>query len=1842
MIRSGQFALVITSDLLSASIHRHRRNVFCPRLALILFLGILLGMSSATIAQTSDTPAGMQAERTGRPSFVASGSGPKYAADRVILRFRAGVPMAAQAATHSKAGAKLLRRFRSVAGLQVAQLPPGLSVSEALQRYRGDPNVEYAVPDTLLHIVETIPNDPSFSSLWAMKNTGQSGGKIDADIDATDAWALSTGSNGVYVGVIDTGVDYSHPDLSSNIYSSASDCNLNGADDDADGYVDDCHGVDTANHDSDPMDDNDHGSHVSGIIGAVGNNAFGVVGVNWRVTIIPCKFAGANGSGLTSAAIECLDWIATLKDHGLNIIATNNSWGGSESSQALVDAIEANMQRGILFIAAAGNGGSDDIGDDNDAVPIFPADYSLPNVIAVAATDRNDLLGAFSNFGQHTVHLGAPGVSILSTTRANSYATFNGTSMATPHVTGTAALLKAQNPSLDWRAIKNLLLSSAEPIAALSGKTITGGRLNVYAAMLCSNDSLFSPLLPYGNTTVVIGSIVTFAALNINCAQPAGDVTVNIDGGAETVILRDDGASGDVVQADGVYAAQWSPATADIHTYSFPGGSGGTIRVLAPYSFPISVPYSHRTITGTNLQLSDEGVSSLNLNSSGLFPVTIGALAFDTISIGANGVLSLDNFNAFENGPMPAPTAQVLIAPWWDDLSPQVGTAQNVFYEVIGSAPNRELVIEWRNVPHWDGAVDITKTITFQVVFPENSPSSDILFNYVDVNFDDSDENSYSAGASATVGVQVDPTHGVQYSYNQQVIKDGLALLFQATSAPPPTPSLTVVSPNGAESWSLGSTHNIEWNYVGSVGRTVTIELLRNGSLQQTLTTLASIGSNGAGSFNWTPAATLVLDSTYRIRITSNEDASYTDTSDFTFSLIPVAGSITVVSPNGGESWSVGSTHTIQWNYAGSVGTAVKIELLKAGSLQSTLSAAMPVGSSGSGAYSWAIDAGLPTASDYQVRVTSTTSSTVSDISDSSFSLGPAPSIAVVSPNGGESWQVGSAQSIKWSYTGTPGTTLTVDLLRDGGLLQTLTTSAAMGTNGSGAFSWTPATTLPPDTKYQIRITSNQDSHYSDTSDANFSLVPVPSVTVIAPKGSESWQVGSTQMIQWSYTGSVGSTVKIELLKAGLLRSTLSGSSAAGSSGSGSYSWAIDAGLPPASDYQIRITSNQNTSYTVTSAAFALTLPPSITVISPNGGELWSPDSTQMIRWSYTGPVGSTVKIELLKAGGVSSTLTASAPVGSNGSGSYNWTINASLTPASDYQIRVTSTSNAAVSDTSDANFSLTPVPTITVVSPNGAENWQMGSAQTIRWNYTGSVGTAVKIELLKAGSLLSTLTASTPAGSSGSGSYSWTVDGLLSDGSDYQVRISSASNSAITDTSDSNFSLTTISAVTLVSPSGSDSWPVGSTQTIRWSYTGAVGSTVRIDLLKAGVLRSILSASSPVGSSGSGSYNWSIDAGLPTASDYQIRITSNQNSSYSVTSASFALMLAPGIKVVSPNGGEAWSLDSTQTIQWSYTGSVGLTVKVELLRNGSLQQTLTTATSVGSNGSGSHTWNIDRVLAAASDYQVRVSSTMNPSSTDTSDAKFSLTSPVPVLAAASPSVIAAGWDTALHVTGAAFQANSHLHWDGSDIVTTYISATELSGTVPANAGTGAHLLKVHTPEPGGGQSAEFTVTISGYQLGTSPASVTVTSGQAATFAMTVTPDAAGFDKPVTFACSSPAAGISCAFSTTSGTPATANLTSTLTVSTASTLAQHSSRRTGYLALMLAVFISTCAAPRRNCRRLPMTVCILILAILPLISCGGGSMSTPPPPRTTSYAIPITATSGALQKAVTVTILVQQ
>jgi len=370
---------------------------------------------------------------------------------------------------------------------------PG-ELTEALIGTLGqDPRMEYAELNYIVS-ADVTPNDPQFGQLWGLNNTGQTGGTTDADIDAAEAWAITTGSSAVIVGVIDTGVNYNHEDLSDNIWKNPAECLgpggtcvADGVDNDGNGYVDDFYGINAITNSGDPMDDHGHGTHVAGTIGAQGNNGIGVAGVNWTVRIAACKFLSSGGSGTIANAIKCFKYFNSLKNvQGQNVVVTNNSWGGGGFSQAAKDAMAGLDQPGmapILHATAAGNSNN-----NNDASLRYPSSYDLDNIIAVAATDRNDLYASFSSYGATTVDVAAPGVSILSTyIPGNGYGSMSGTSMATPHVVGAAGLVWAQYPGLSAAQVKQRILSGADYIgdkgSNSSKPTLTNGRLNVFNAL---------------------------------------------------------------------------------------------------------------------------------------------------------------------------------------------------------------------------------------------------------------------------------------------------------------------------------------------------------------------------------------------------------------------------------------------------------------------------------------------------------------------------------------------------------------------------------------------------------------------------------------------------------------------------------------------------------------------------------------------------------------------------------------------------------------------------------------------------------------------------------------------------------------------------------------------------------------------------------------------------------------------------------------------------------------------------------------------------------------------------------------------------------------------------------------------------------------------------------------------------------------------------------------------------------------------------------------------------------------------------------------------------------------
>ena len=346
-----------------------------------------------------------------------------------------------------------------------------VSQADLLSEFATDSRVEYIEPNYPV-FATAVPVDDRFGELWGLKNTGQSAGRVGADISVVEAWDITQGSRDVVVAVIDSGIDYRHPDLRNNMWRNVDEVPDNGIDDDSNGFVDDYFGYDFANGDGNPLDDDGHGTHTAGTIGAEGNNSLGVVGVSQKVSLMAVKFLGQN-RGTTVDAINAIYYAV---DNGADILS--NSWGGGGYSNALKEAIEYANSRGVLFIAAAGNDAN-----NNDQYPTYPASYNVENVISVANTDRRDGRAYRSNYGRTTVDLGAPGTDILSTLPGNTYGSLSGTSMAAPHVSGVAALIKSLNPDLKAREIKSLILGNVDQIDSMNLLTATNGRLNAFKAL---------------------------------------------------------------------------------------------------------------------------------------------------------------------------------------------------------------------------------------------------------------------------------------------------------------------------------------------------------------------------------------------------------------------------------------------------------------------------------------------------------------------------------------------------------------------------------------------------------------------------------------------------------------------------------------------------------------------------------------------------------------------------------------------------------------------------------------------------------------------------------------------------------------------------------------------------------------------------------------------------------------------------------------------------------------------------------------------------------------------------------------------------------------------------------------------------------------------------------------------------------------------------------------------------------------------------------------------------------------------------------------------------------------
>ncbi|HEV2436619.1 MAG TPA: S8 family peptidase [Verrucomicrobiae bacterium] len=391
---------------------------------------------------------------------TAAETGSNFLPARILVKPLPGMNLSV---LDQKLGVTVLHSFPAIGNLEIVQVPAGVTADALISLYQQCGLVQYAEHDFYVYALND-PNDFYYQqgNLWNMKNTGQTGGTPGADIRAAEAWNLATDAGNVIIADVDTGIRYTHQDLAANMWVNPADGS---------------HGTNVVAGNNNPWDDHGHGSHVAGIIGAVGNNSVGVVGVCWQVQLMACKFLDSTGAGTIDGAITCLDY---ARSHGAKVV--NASWGSfTFTSQALHDAVASLRDADIIFVAAAGNSGA-----NNDVTPLYPASYSdLDNVVSVAATDDNDHLASWSDYGATNVDLAAPGTPIYSCWNGSDsdYEWDNGTSMACAHVTGACALLRAYYPNENHRQIIQQLLNGTDPLPTLLGKCKSGGRLDLFKAL---------------------------------------------------------------------------------------------------------------------------------------------------------------------------------------------------------------------------------------------------------------------------------------------------------------------------------------------------------------------------------------------------------------------------------------------------------------------------------------------------------------------------------------------------------------------------------------------------------------------------------------------------------------------------------------------------------------------------------------------------------------------------------------------------------------------------------------------------------------------------------------------------------------------------------------------------------------------------------------------------------------------------------------------------------------------------------------------------------------------------------------------------------------------------------------------------------------------------------------------------------------------------------------------------------------------------------------------------------------------------------------------------------------
>ena len=840
----------------------------------------------------------------------------------------------------------------------------------------------------------------------------------------------------------------------------------------------------------------------------------------------------------------------------------------------------------------------------------------------------------------------------------------------------------------------------------------------------------------------------------------------------------------------------------------------------------------------------------------------------------------------------------------------------------------------------------------------EGTVSSNLLLEY---STDGTTYNPIATGegndGSYTWTIPEDPSETLKVRItdnNRTQVNDASDNYFTILSRP----RVTITQPNGGELLTIGDSYFIKWTIDGQItSHYVKIEYSKD-DFASDVHTISSYTPND-GEFTWLSVAD-DSSSTVKVRISDLETdfEDVLDTSDNYFEIRQP--SVTVTSPNGGESWYATGEYPITWSKEGAVGSLTLEYSLNDGGSWTTIATNIDVDL---GAYTWTVADSL--SSQCLIRIKDPLRATTTDISDGNFSI-IAPSITLTAPNGGEAWIVGTSHQITWTSAGTNGSlhnNLTLQYSKNG----TDWIGIATGETNDGEYTWT----IPDDVSSTVKVKLFDASRTGtvDTSDANFSIAS-PTLTITSPNGGEEWVIGTSHNIIWASAGSISTNnIKLEYsINGGVSWTDI----ATGEVNDGGYTWTVPDAVSGTSKIRITDTGRADTPQDTSDGVFAIVVP-RIAISAPNGGEIWTVGDVEVITWSVVGSLSGNLKLEYSKDNFVSDTHLIDGAV-ANTLTSYNWTIPNDV--SSTVRVRITDLGQTASTDKSDTDFTISPAPEITVTAPNGGESWIIGTEHNITWTDNGGIiSNNLTLEYTTDGATYNSIA----TGEANDGSYTWTIPDEASDTA--QVRITDANRFSTTDLSNNYFSIA-VPTITITSPNGGEYWAVGDAAPVTWASLGSVSDDlVFYYSIDGGSSWTTITS----GETNDGSYTWTVPN--EPSSLVQFKIVDGVRPASSDTSDSnFTIIPLPTLIITAPNGGETYVLGETMNITWTSQGlSIGM-LKIEYSADG-----FATASTIVQDtaNSGSYEWTIPDDALSGSTIKVRITDQVRPEITDTSDSTF-------------------------------------------------------------------------------------------------------------------------------------------------------------------------------------------------------------------------------------------------------------